>query len=98
MTRYEGRQDPNAVGRGFAHFVDMPAPPGDLVNQLYAIYEFHFRYSISPQRGQFRRGANGTVIRWYFIDPDVARDFVSEFGGTRTFHRSPELLLALSDL
>jgi hypothetical protein len=97
MTRYEGRQDPNAVGRDFPHFVDIGVPPGGLVNQLHAIYEFHGRRSIPPQRGQFRRGANGTVIRWWFADPDAARDFASEFGGTRTFHRSPASLLALSD-
>jgi hypothetical protein len=97
MTRYEGRQDPNAVGRDFPHFVDISVPPGGLVNQLHAIYEFHSRHRIPPQRGQLCRGANGTVIRWYFTDPVAARDFASEFGGTRTFHRSPELLPALSD-
>ena len=43
--------------------------------------------------------ANGSVIRWYFADPDAARDFASEFGGcgTITFHRLPASLLALSD-
>jgi hypothetical protein len=97
MTRYNGRQDPKAVGQDFPHFVDISAPPGGLVNQLYAIYEFHSRHSIPPQRGQLRRGANGTVIRWCFADPDAARDFASEFGEIRTFHRSPELLPALSD-
>ena len=97
MTRYKGRQDSRAVGRDFPHFVDISVPPGGLVDQLHAIYEFHSRHSIPPQRGQFRRGANGTVIRWRFADLDAARDFASEFGETRTFHRSPELLLAHLD-
>src|SRR5262245_9044929 len=95
MTRYKGRQDRKAVGQDFPHFVDMPVPPGGLVNQLHAIYEFHSRHSIPLQRGQLRRRANGTVIRWCIVDPDAAHDFVSEFGGIRTFHRSPELLPVL---
>jgi hypothetical protein len=87
MTRYEGRQDRNAVGRNFPHFIDIVVPPRGLVNQLHAIYEFHGWRSIPPHRGQFRRGANGTVIRWWFADPDAARDFASEFGGIKTFPR-----------
>jgi hypothetical protein len=74
MTRYKARQDRKAVGQDFPHFVDMPVPPGGLVNQLHAIYEFHSRHSIPPQRGQLRLRANGTFIRWCFADPDAAHD------------------------
>jgi len=84
MTRYKDRQGSKAVGRDFPHFVDVIVPLGGLVNQLHTIYEFHSRHSIPPQRGQLRRGVSGTVIRWFFADPDAAHDFVSEFGGTKT--------------
>jgi hypothetical protein len=98
MNTYKGKQDRKAVGQDFPHFVDMRVAPGGLLNQLHAIYEFHSRHSIPPQRGQLWRGAGGTVIRWCFADPDAAHDFVSEFGGTRRFRRSPELLPVLIEI
>jgi hypothetical protein len=80
MTRYEGRQNAKAVERDFPHFVDIVAPPGGLGSKLEAMYEFHTQCGIKPQRGHGRHGANGSVIRWCFADPEIAKSFAVVFG------------------
>jgi hypothetical protein len=53
---------------------------GGLGNRLDAMYEFHARHGIKPQRGHGRHDANGAVIRWCFADPDLAAALAKEFG------------------
>ena len=80
MGRYKGRQSAKAVEKDFPHFVDMVVPLGGLGNRLDAMYEFHARHGIKPQRGHGRHDANGSVIRWCFADPALAAEFAGEFG------------------
>jgi hypothetical protein len=79
VTRYKGRQSAKAVEKDFPHFVDTVVPLGGLGNTLDAMYEFHTRHGIRPQRGQGRHDANGSVIRWCFADLAIAEAFASEF-------------------
>lgn len=79
MSRYKGRQSTKAVERDFPHFVEIVVPPGGLGRRLDAMYEFHSRHGIKPQRGQGRHDANGSVIRWCFADPELAKAFAGEF-------------------
>jgi hypothetical protein len=59
-------------------FVEVAVPPGSFGTRLDAMYEFHARHGIKPQRmrGEY---ANGAVIRWCFVDPKIARAFAEEF-------------------
>ena len=93
MTRYKGRQSAKAVVQDFPHFVDMVVPPGGLGSKraspsrrsssnLDAMYEFHTRYCIKPQRGHGRHDANGSVIRWCFADEEIAKSFATVFGAS----------------
>jgi hypothetical protein len=59
----------------------MVVPLGGLGNRLDAMYEFHSRHGIKPQRGHGRHDANGSVIRWCFADPEIAKNFSLQFGG-----------------
>ena len=79
MTRYKGRRSTKAVERDFPHFVEIVVPPGGLGRRLDAMYEFHSRHGIKPQRGQGRHDADGSVIRWCFADPELAKAFAGEF-------------------
>ena len=83
MSRYKDRQGTKADD---PNFVDTIVPLGDLVTRLHEIYEFHSRRGITPERGQLRRDDDGAVIRWWFANPDAAKDFANEFGGIRTSH------------
>ena len=80
MTRYKGRQNAKAVEQDFPHFVDIVVPPGGLGSKLDAMYDFHTQYGIKPQRGHGRHDANGSVIRWCFADPKIAKSFATVFG------------------
>jgi hypothetical protein len=44
------------------------------------MYDFHTQYGIKPQRGQGKHDANGSVIRWCFADPKIAKSFATVFG------------------
>ena len=79
MSRYKGSQNAKAVERDFPHFVDIVVPLGGLGARLDAMYDFHARQSIKPQRGHGRHDANGSVIRWCFADPVAAAEFASAF-------------------
>ena len=79
MSRYKGSQNAKAVERDFPHFVDIVVPLGGLGSTLDAMYDFHTQYGIKPQRGQGRHDANGSVIRWCFADPAVAKSFETMF-------------------
>jgi hypothetical protein len=81
-VRYKGIQSAKAVERDFPHFVDMVVPPGGLGKRLDAMYEFHAHYGIKPQRGHGRHDANGSVIRWCFADPEIAKSFATVFGAS----------------
>ena len=80
MTRYKGRHNAKAVERDFPHFVDIVVPPRWFGLKLDAMYEFHEQYGIKPQRGHGRHDANGSVIRWCFADPAIAKSFAVVFG------------------
>lgn len=54
-------------------------PPGGLGSRLDAMYEFHAKRGIKPQRGHGKHDANGSVIRWCFADSDSAKAFADEF-------------------
>jgi hypothetical protein len=79
MGRYKGRQNAKAVERDFPHFVDVVVLPGGLGARLDAMYDFHARYDIKPQRGHGRHDANGSAIRWCFADPAIAKSFAAVF-------------------
>ena len=80
MTRYKGRHNAKAVERDFPHFVDIVVPLGGLGAKPDAMYDFHTQYGIKPQRGQGKHDANGSVIRWCFADPKIAKSFATVFG------------------
>ena len=73
-----------AVEKDSPYFVDIVVPLGGLGKRLDAMYEFHTRQGIKPQRGHGRHDANGSVIRWCFADPKLAEAFASEFNQLRT--------------
>ena len=53
---------------------------GGLGMKSDAMYEFHAQYGIKPQRGHGRRhDANGSVIRWCYVDPAIAKTFAAVF-------------------
>ena len=79
MTRYKGRQNAKAVERDFPHFVDIIVPLGGLGAKLDAMYDFHTQHGIKPQRGHGRHDANGSIIRWCFADPAMAKSFAVTF-------------------
>jgi hypothetical protein len=82
MPRYKGRTSFKTIERDFPHIVEMIVPPGGLGSKLDAMYEFHTQYGIKPQRGHGRHDANGSVIRWCFADPAVAKSFATVFGAS----------------
>jgi hypothetical protein len=79
MARYTGRQSAKAVEQDFPHHVDMVVPLSGLGNRLDAMYEFHARHRIKPQRGHGRHDADGAVIRWCFADREIAAAFARAF-------------------
>ena len=79
MSRYKGRQSAKAVERDFPHFVDIVVPVGGLGSKLDEMYEFHAMYGVKPQRGYGRRDYSGSVIRWCFADPAMAKSFATTF-------------------
>ena len=82
MARYKGRQNATAVEKKFPHFVDSVVPLGGLGSKLDAMYDFHAQYGIKPQRVQGKHDANGSVIRWCFADPAIAKSFATVFGAS----------------
>jgi hypothetical protein len=84
MARYKGRQSAKAVERDFPHFVDIVVPLGGLGARLDAMYEFHTRHGVKPQRGQGKHDASGSVIRWCFADAEISEAFAKEFGTGRS--------------
>jgi hypothetical protein len=83
MTRYKGRHSAKVGEQESPHFVDIIVPPHGLGTKLDAMYEFHARHGIKPKRGHGRNDANGSVIRWCFGDPVMARQFAQEFDAIR---------------
>jgi uncharacterized protein CbrC (UPF0167 family) len=43
------------------------------------MYDFHARHYISPKRGYGQHDPDGSVIRWCFADPALAKKFADEF-------------------
>jgi hypothetical protein len=68
-----------AVAQEFPHFVEIAIPPGGLGSVLNAMYDFHTRNGIRPERGQWRPGEGGGRIRWCFADEAIAAAFAAEF-------------------
>ena len=79
MTRYKGQFKAKSIERDFPHHVDIVVPLGGLGTRLDAMYDFHTRHGIKPQRGLGRHDANGAVIRWCFADKETAEAFEKEF-------------------
>ena len=67
MPRYKGRQSAKAVEKDFLHHVDMVVPPGGLGSKLDAMYEFHARRGIKPQRSHGRHDA--CMVRYVDLVP-----------------------------
>ena len=80
MSRYKGQLRASRIELEFPHHVDIIVPPGGLGTRLDAMYEFHARHGIKPQRGQGTHDAHGSVIRWCFADASLAAAFASKFG------------------
>ena len=83
MTRYKGRQSAKAVEREYPHFVEIVVPLGGLGSKLDAMYEFHAHHGIRAQRGHGRHDASGSVVRWCFADPAIAKSFATVFGASK---------------
>jgi hypothetical protein len=79
MSRYKGRQSAKSIEGDFPHFVDMVVTLGGLGKRLEAMYEWHTMYGIKPQCGHGSHDANGSVIRWCFVDPVMAKSFAAAF-------------------
>jgi hypothetical protein len=73
MSSYKGRQNAKAIELDFPHFVDIVVPLGGLGAKLDAMYDFHTRRGIKPQRSHGRHDANGSVLRWCFADPAIPK-------------------------
>ena len=82
MIRYKGGQSAKAIERDLPHFVDIVVPLGGLGSKLDVMYNFHIRHGIKPQRGHGRHDVNGSVIRWCFADPAIAKSFAVVFGAS----------------
>ena len=50
--------------------------------ELDAVHSILMVYGIKPQRGHGRHDANGSVIRWCFADPAIAKLFAAVFGAS----------------
>jgi hypothetical protein len=79
MPRYKTSQSAKAVEQDFPHFVDIAVPEGGLGTRLNEMYEFHAQYGIPAKRGHGRHDDGGSVIRWCFADPAIAKSFATVF-------------------
>jgi hypothetical protein len=79
MTRYKGQLRASRIEQEYPHHVDIVVPPGGLGTQLDAMFEFHVRHGVKPQRGHGTHTADGAVIRWCFADATLAALFASKF-------------------
>jgi len=79
MTCYKGRVSTKTIERDFPHIVEIAVPLGGLGKTLDAMYDFHARHGIKPQRGHRRHDAQRSVIRWCFADQEIAKAFANEF-------------------
>ena len=79
MTRYKGQRKASRTELEFPHHVDIVVPPGGLGSRLDAMYEFHTKHAIKPQRGQGKHDADGSFIRWCFADASLAEAFAAKF-------------------
>ena len=79
MSGYKGRTSPKSIERNFPHIVEMLVPEGDFGKWLDAMYEFHVRHGIKPQRGHGKHDAQGAVVRWCFADKAMADSFRASF-------------------
>jgi hypothetical protein len=80
MSRYKGQLKASRAEQEYPHHVDTVVPPGGLGSGLDAMYEFHVKLGIKPQRGHGAHDANGAIIRWCFANASLAAAFASEFG------------------
>ena len=98
MSRYKGRHSAKAIERDYPHFVDIAMPLGGLGARLDAMYDFHARHGVKPQRGQGRHDANGSIVRWCFADPAIAAAFAKEFEDQMRKQRRRQQILPLASL
>jgi hypothetical protein len=43
------------------------------------MYDFQTQHGIKPQRGHGNHDANGSVVRWWFADANLATEFARQF-------------------
>jgi hypothetical protein len=79
MARFKGQLRASRIEQEFPHHVDIIVPPGGLGMRLDAMYAFHIRHGIKPQRGHGTHAADRSVIRWCFADAETAAAFSAEF-------------------
>jgi len=79
MSRYKGQLRASRIEQEFPHHVDIVVPLGGLGTRLDAMYEFHTKHGIKPQRGHGTHTADGAVIRWCFADAKTAAAFAAAF-------------------
>jgi hypothetical protein len=86
-ARYKGRTSSKSIEREFPHVVEIAVPPGGLGRRLDAMHAFHAKRGIRACLGRSRREDSQDYLRWHFVDPTVAVDFASRFGGTTRKHK-----------
>jgi len=79
MTRYRGTISDEAVERAYPFHVDMKVPTGGLGDRLDAMYDFHTHESVTVRRGVDRREGGRNIIRWCFVEAEIARKFATVF-------------------
>ena len=79
MSRYKGQLKASRTEQEFPHHVDIIVPPGGLGRRLDAMYDFQTQHGIKPQRGHGKHDANGSVVRWWFADANLATEFARQF-------------------
>jgi hypothetical protein len=61
------------------HIAEIAGLLGGLGKTPDAMYDFHAKHRVKPQRGHGRHGAQRGVIRWCFADEELQPRFASEF-------------------
>ena len=75
QPRYRGGISDQVVERAYSFHVDMRVPPGGLGSRLDAMYDFHTQQNVTVRRGVGRREGDCEIIRWCFVDSEIAMKF-----------------------
>jgi hypothetical protein len=79
MTRYRDTIPDEAVERAYPFHVVMKVPPDGFGDRLDAMYDFHTHESVTVRRGVDRREGGRNIIRWCFVEAEIARKFATAF-------------------